>query len=180
MVIGNRMRGIEMNASENKITTLHGAPGPTLEILLDDPEEHDFVCAERALEGLSGEVACRRPPGLPFSIAEIVAHLLSNARFNLGLVDNPDPTTYKPPLPNWPAVRADDWERLRLEYLSVLKELKEVAQEGTKLDRIVYPASEDEPAWTVGYKLTCSVSKHATYHTGQIILIRRLLGAWGK
>ena len=104
--------------------------------------------------------------------------MLANARFNLGLIDHPDPKSYKMPMPNWPEVSPDDWENLRSEYLEVLGKLQKVAQEGTKLDRIVFPASECEPAWTVGYKLTCSVAKHAAYHMGQIILIRRLLGVW--
>jgi len=157
---------------------LYGPPGPTIEILLDDPEEHDFACAERVLDGLSGEMAVRRPPGLPYSVAEIVAHLLANARFNLGLIDHPDPGSYKPPMPNWSVVEARDWEELRREYLSVLEALKQIAREQKRLDHVVYPSSDREPGWTVGYKLTCSVAKHAAYHMGQIVIIRRLLGVW--
>ena len=75
-------------------------------------------------------------------------------------------------------MRAEDWEKLRQEYLGVLNELQQAARDSAGPDRIVFPATEDEPGWTVGYKLTCSVAKHAAYHMGQIIVIRRLLGAW--
>ena len=156
---------------------LYGAPSETLQILLDDPAEHDFACARRVLEGLSGDLAVLRPHGLPCSVAEIVAHLLSNAYFNLGVIDSPDPASYRSPLPDWPEVSASDWDRLREEYLAVLERLHTVSEE-TTLERVVFPANADEAGWTVGYKLTCSVAKHAAYHMGQIVLLRRLLGAW--
>lgn len=35
-----------------------------------------------------------------------------------------------------------------------------------------------DPSWTVGYKLPCSVAKHNAYHLGQIVVLRRLIGAW--
>lgn len=58
-----------------------------------------------------------------------------------------------------------------------MAELGRVARGGGDLDRIVYPATETEPAWTVGYKLAASVAKHNAYHFGQIALLRRLIGA---
>jgi uncharacterized damage-inducible protein DinB len=160
------------------VSTLYGAPGPTLELLLEDPAEHDIPSAHRALEDLSGELAVRRPAGLPYSVAEIVAHLLDNARYNLDLIANPERRKVEPPLSKWSHVSAADWEHLRSEYLSVLEELEQVARDAAALERVVFPATNDEPAWTAGYKLTCSVAKHAAYHIGQIVVIRRLLGAW--
>jgi hypothetical protein len=43
------------------------------------------------------------------------------------------------------------------------------------LSTIVYPATETEAAWTVGYKLSASVAKHTAYHLGQIALMKRLV-----
>jgi len=157
---------------------LYGAPGATLEVLLDDSAEHDFACAAHVLDGLTGDIATYRPLGLSFSIAEIVAHLLENARYNLQLIGHPDPTQCQPPSSDWPIVRAENWDTLRQDYLNVLVELKQVAHTPALLEQVVFPATDDEPGWTVGYKLTCSVAKHAAYHMGQIILLRRLLGVW--
>lgn len=156
--------------------TLYGAPGPTLAILLDDPEEHDFPCAERVLADLSNELAVTRPAGLPYSIAEIVAHLLSNARFNLALCTAEEAAHVARPLPDWPEVSAEGWPALRQAYVEVLAELHQLAAEESQQARVVFAATDDEPAWTVGYKLTCSVAKHAAYHMGQIVVLRRLLG----
>lgn len=154
--------------------TLYGAPGPTLEILLEDPEEHDFASATTLLGDLSSEDAVRRPAGAPHSIAEIVAHLLSNACFNLALFDATDPANVRPPLADWPEVSAADWPQLRQEYFDTLATLQQLAHSEGEHARIVFPATDNEPAWTVGYKLTCSVAKHAAYHMGQIALLRQL------
>lgn len=73
---------------------LYGPPRATLEILLEDPEEHDFPSPERILQGLTLEHAITVPPGLPYSVANIVAHMHSNVNFNFGLIRAADPSTY--------------------------------------------------------------------------------------
>ena len=158
--------------------TLCGAPEQTLLILLDDPDEHDIPSLERLIGDLSEMEALARPTGLPYSIAEIVAHMLSNARFNLGLIGHPEPESYARPQPEWPAVGPGEWDGVRQSYFRAVQELLETAQRPGVLDQVVFPANSHEPGWTVGYKLTCSVAKHAAYHMGQIAVIRRLLGLW--
>jgi uncharacterized damage-inducible protein DinB len=156
---------------------LYGAPPETLAILLDDPEEHDFASLESLLADLSPMQATERPAGLPHSIAEIVAHLLANALFNLGLIESDAPETFQPPLPNWTEVSTEEWEALRKAYIHIIRRLQEIARKGEGLEKTIFPATASEPAWTAGYKLTCSVAKHAAYHAGQIALLRRALGA---
>ncbi len=154
---------------------LFGPPLATLELLLDDPAEHDFASAERLLRGLSGEQAVTVPPGLPYSIAAILAHMNANVQFNLDLIRSPDPVTFKNPYKNWPTVTSKMWPELVAEFLAGTTELGRVARE--ELGRILYPSVGEEPAWTVGYKLAASVAKHNAYHFGQIALLRRLVGA---
>ena len=147
--------------------TLFGPPSATLEVLLDDPAEHDFASAERLLSGLSGEQAVTVPPGLPYSIAAILAHMNANVRFNLDLIRSPDPATFKNPYENWPNVSSETWPELVAEFLAGMAELGRVAREEA-LNRVLYPNTGTEPAWTVGYKLAVSVAKHNAYHFGQI------------
>ncbi|CAM3800720.1 DinB superfamily protein [Deinococcus saxicola] len=49
--------------------------------------------------------------------------------------------------------------------------------ERTLYPATAYPATADEPGWTVGYKLAASVARHNACHSGQIALLRRLVGA---
>ncbi len=151
---------------------LLGPPPETLVLLLDDPAEHDFASAERLLKGITGEQATTAPLGLPYSVAAILAHMHANVRFNLDLARG-QPAVFGEP---WPAVTAEAWPELVAAFLADIAELKRVAR-GGDLGQIVYPATETEPSWTVGYKLAASVAKHNAYHFGQIALLRRLIGA---
>ncbi len=77
----------------------------------------------------------------------------------------------------WPAVSADEWPALVGEFLATLEALTQIALAGD-LDRVLYPMTANKPAWTVGYKLACSVAKHNASHLGQIVVMRRLIAAW--
>jgi hypothetical protein len=156
---------------------LYGPPAATLEILLEDREEHDFPSPERIFRDLTPELAVTVPTGLPYSVAKIVAHMHSNVKFNLGLIRAADPSRYSERFENWPEVTARGWPELAETFLADLRELTKIAMEAD-LDRILFPATDGSPAWTVGYKLAASVAKHNAYHFGQIVVMRRLLGAW--
>ena len=160
-------------------SVLHGPPAATLVRLLNDLEEHDFPSPRRILDGLTGIEACTIPPGLPYSVAQIVAHMLSNMRFNLGLIRAPDPLHFDERFEDWPRVAPEDWPRLRDEFLEALRALVELARDEGGLSRVIYPQARTEPAWTVGYKLALSVAKHNAYHLGQIVVVRRVSGVWG-
>lgn len=157
---------------------LHGPPPATLVRLLDDPGEHDFPAPSRILDGLTGDQATTVPVGLPYSVAQLVAHMLSNMRFNLGLIRAPDPLSYAERFENWPVVTPDQWPGVRGEFFRVLGAISEAARREDDLARVLYPEAKDEPAWTVGYKLALSVAKHNAYHLGQIVVVRRVLGLW--
>lgn len=160
-------------------TILLGPPPATLAILLDDPDAHDFPAVERILGGLTPEQATTVPHGfLSYSIARIVAHMDSNMKFNLGLIMSQDPSASDERFEEWPQVSVDGWPALRDEFFTHLQALTQVARDAQDLGRVLYSATDKEPSWTVGYKLACSVAKHNAYHLGQIVVLRRLIGAW--
>lgn len=156
---------------------LYGPPAATLEVLLDDPGEHDFASMRRLLGGLSSEQAVTVPTGLPYSIASLLVHMNSNVQYNLELIQSDGPASFKNPYENWPAVEANTWPNLVAEFFAGMDALKRLAWD-EELSRTLFTANEGEPAWTVGYKLAASVAKHNAYHFGQIALLRRLIGAW--
>ena len=148
---------------------LYGPPAETLSVLISDEKAHDFATPKEILEGISVFQAGKAIAGLPYTIAEVLAHTNANLKFNLVLLRD----GLESPQENWPKVRESDWERLKTEFLGNLETLAELAQ-SSDLTKIVYPAPEAEPAWTVGYKLAASVSKHTAYHLGQIAVMKRL------
>jgi hypothetical protein len=148
---------------------LYGPPADTLSILINDDSAHDFASPRSILEGISAVQATQEISSLPYTIAEVLAHTNANLTFNIVLLKD----GLEAPVENWPKVKQSEWAALKAEFLGNLQTLGQLAYT-LDLAKIVYPATETEPAWTVGYKLAASVAKHTAYHLGQIALMKRL------
>lgn len=141
--------------------------------------EQAHVGLDRALAGLPAELRGRRPHGAPFSIWEELEHIRIAQRDLVDFCLDPDythdldwPDDYWPPSPEPPSAQA--WE----ESLSAIRrdrnELKRWTAE-TEVDLT------GEIPWGTGQtylRTVLTASDHAAYHTGQIVLIRKLLGSW--
>ena len=147
---------------------LSGPPPNALERLLD--EGSAFVPPSRAFSDLSAKVACRRIAGAPHTIAEIVAHLRFWQAYTLGLARGEQPCVPVHAAQGWPSANEGEWDALRCAFLDGLAETKRIAREAD-LSRQVRGTD------TLGYELTLHVI-HNAVHIGQIILLRRMLGAW--
>ncbi len=147
---------------------LFGPPAEALERLLD--EGSAFVPPSRALEGLSAEFACQRVEAAPHTVAEIVAHLVFWQRYTLALARSEQASVPEHAADGWPGVALEDWDELRRDFLEGLAGTKRVARE-EDLTRLVRGRD------TLGYELSLHVI-HNAVHLGQIILLRRMLGAW--
>jgi hypothetical protein len=122
---------------------LYGPPADTLSVLINDEHAHDFASPRSILEGISATQATQTIKGLPYTIAEVIAHANANLTFNLILLRDELETSYE----SWPKVKPDEWEALRAGFLENLNTLSQLAQT-LNLPTIVYPANETEPAWT--------------------------------
>ncbi len=147
---------------------LSGPPPRALERLLD--ESSAFVPPSRAFNDLSAEVACCRVEGAPHTIAEIVAHMRFWQKYTLALARGEQPSVPQHASEGWPSADADGWDALRRGFLDGLTETKRLAR-AADLSRLVRGTD------TLGYELTLHVI-HNAVHIGQIILLRRMLGAW--
>lgn len=142
--------------------------------------EQAHVNLDRALSELSPELRGRRPAGAPFSIWEEIEHIRICQRDLLDFCRDPDyqhhltwPADYWPSSPEPPSGEAwaESLEAIRLDR----EALKRWAVE-TEVDLTA------EIPWGTGQtylRTVLTASDHAAYHTGQIVLIRKLLGSWG-
>ncbi|WP_102126940.1 DinB family protein [Deinococcus planocerae] len=153
---------------EAREAVLSGPSPQALERLLD--EGSAFVPPSRVLGGLSAELACRRVEGTPHTVAEIVAHLHFWQSYTLTLARGERAALPEHAAEGWPEVRPDEWDGLRGRFLEGLTEMKRVARE----EDLSRPVRGHE---TLGYELTLHVM-HNAVHLGQVILLRRMLGAW--
>jgi uncharacterized damage-inducible protein DinB len=134
-------------------------------------EWSSFTPASRALDDLTPEQALTKLSGWPHSIAEVVAHMLYWQRHDLRTIETgTEPETT--PEENWPTVTLEDWPRLKDEFLASLEQSREVARIPENLDRMILNGS-----FSVGLRMVWFTG-HNAYHLGQVVFMRRVLGAW--
>lgn len=154
--------------SERSSTPSSGA----LTFLLSD-DEGGHVPFSRALDGLSGEDAVKRPAGAPYSVAEVVAHVVFWQERQLRFVDGEKPGPVEHASDGWPAVTADEWPSLVERLLACIERIRAIAASDAELQRPLIPGRDR----TVGESIA-SHYMHDVHHLGQIILLRRMIGAW--
>lgn len=139
-------------------------------------KEEWFVPLSAALEGLGALEAAWQPPGAGNTIWQTVNHInYWNERMLFYMTDAPlpksitnDETFGEPGDPNDSAGWAATLERTQQiadQLKSVLAELTD-ADLTRKLGSITF--GESLPSWLL----------HDSYHTGQIVLLRKLQGSW--
>jgi hypothetical protein len=136
------------------------------------------VTFDRAVAGLPVALRGRRPRGLPYSPWQQVEHIRICQWDILEYIRNPShvspewPDGYWPQDPAPPSTTA--WARSLRAYREDLRALEAlVADPGTDLQA---PLPHD-PETTILHEVLL-VADHTAYHLGQLIVLRRLLGAW--
>jgi uncharacterized damage-inducible protein DinB len=139
-------------------------------------ETHAHMPPLRALEGLTPEDADRRVTGVEHSVAEIVAHMgfWQNwfcRRCRGEAVSIPGHAS-----DGWPAVAKGTWADVHRQFASGLEDAVALGARG---EERVAPAIEFGPLahYTVGNALQ-HMAQHNSHHTGQVILLRQLMGLW--
>lgn len=154
------------------IDPLLGPPSAALERLLSD-EGMEFAPFSEVLSGIDWDIASSRPAGSVHSIADVLGHMRFWQRWLLGLIADGAPRPVSHAADSWPPVQESEWPALVESYLGGLGELRKIAGSEELLERRVQEDSEN----TVGYQIMSHFA-HEAHHLGQIILLRRQLGAW--
>jgi uncharacterized damage-inducible protein DinB len=139
-----------------------------------------FAC----VEDLSAEFAARHVEGFPHSIGQLVFHMNYWMDYELSRIRGRRPAYPEhnsesfPPSPS-PA-DSQDWDQLRKTFAGMLADFTTLANSSPKeMQRQIETVHEGdkEVAGTLEAVLWQMVA-HNSYHTGQIAMIRRALGAW--
>ena len=141
--------------------------------------EQAHLSLENAIAGLDPSLRHEKPTSLPHSVWDIVEHIRIAQHDLLDFCRNPDyhhdlvwPDDY------WPKERApvsdDTWEKSIAEFKREREELKAfTTEEGRDLTGAIPAGTGQTYLRTVLVELD-----HASYHTGEIVTVRRLIGAW--
>jgi uncharacterized damage-inducible protein DinB len=144
--------------------------------LLDWGEAHaDF---DKAVADLPAEMRGRRPDRFPHSVWELVEHIRLAQHEILEFCHTSDYEELRWPEGYWPTMQApphdNAWER---------------SLEGFRHDRQEFQSFVSDPALDLTARIPHGTGQtylrelllaadHTSYHVGQIIAVRRLLGAW--
>lgn len=133
---------------------------------------------DRAVAGLAPELRGTRPDGLPYSAWELVEHLRITQHDILDFSRNAQyaelswPEDYWPPTPAPPD--ADAWDRSVAAFTADRAALQALAADAEVDLFATIPHGQGQTY----LREILLAADHAAYHVGQIILVRRLLGAW--
>lgn len=129
----------------------------------------------RALAGLPWERAGERPAGSPHTIWQILSHMIFWQDFILAQLRGEDPPFPEHAADSWPGAEAPaseaEWRAAVEHFTRGLDE----AMRHTRRD--LESELSSRPGRTRAESLV-ALAQHNSYHAGQVILLRRMLGAW--
>jgi uncharacterized damage-inducible protein DinB len=133
---------------------------------------------EAAVDGLPAPLRARRPEGFPHSVWELAEHVRRAQADIIDLITNAAYVAPAFPDDYWPPASETPSDAAWGECLAAVARDRERLQ---ALARRAEPAPADAIPWspeltTVG--LVLQALDHAAYHVGQIVMARRLMGAW--
>ena len=136
------------------------------------------------VEDISAEIAAKHVEGFPHSVAQLVFHMNYWMSYELRRIRGERPAYPEHAAESFPAagtqVDAKEWDRLRRDLAGLLAQYAELAKSPEQEMRREIESVRDgdmKVAGTLEAGLWQMVA-HNSYHTGQIALIRRAIGAW--
>lgn len=144
--------------------------------LLDWQDAH--ATFDAAVEGIPPELRGVQPAGLPYSAWQLLEHMRIAQRDILDFCRNAEYTELKWPDDYWPRTIApptpEAWVRSVGHFRADRDAIKQLAAAPSPELESVVPHGSGQTY----LREILLVADHNAYHVGQLILVRRLLGAW--
>lgn len=133
---------------------------------------------ERATSGMPAALRGKKPRGAPYTPWQQLEHMRIAQWDILEYIRKPDHVSPRWPEEYWPRAApssADAWDKSIRRFLADRRALERlVADPGTDL---LARVPHDPRGPTILHEVVL-VADHTAYHLGQLIVLRRLLGAW--
>ena len=139
---------------------------------------HIHAAPEKILAGLSSEIALKQVSEATHTIWDLIHHMSFWQDITLDAIDDKDVDWDRSKTENWPSKDPDihqkQLDQKIQEFLDGVKEFQNRA-ESVDLD-------SNMVSWPQGTKIWAlqMIAQHNSYHLGQIIILRQLLGDWKK
>ena len=157
-------------------TQQHPDVRPSLARLLDWEDAHAGF--DKVVSGLPPDLQGKVAPGLPYSAWQLLEHLRIAQEDILQFCIDPEYQERSWPKDYWPKAAAPPspaaWDRSVAEFRRDREALKRLAL-NTEIDLTAkVPAGTDQTY----LRELLLVADHTAYHLGQLVVVRRALGAW--
>ena len=139
---------------------------------------HAHVGFKKAVAGMPGTLQGRKPRGAPYTPWQQLDHLRICQWDILEYIRNPKHVSPAWPAEYWPAPEPparEAWAKSARAFEAGLKALMKMAKDPSKDLLARVPADPNGP--TILHEMLL-VADHNAYHLGQLIVLRRMLGAW--
>ncbi|HXH50593.1 MAG TPA: DinB family protein [Terriglobia bacterium] len=124
-------------------------------------------------EGLDWKLAGMRPEGAPHTIFDLIAHMTFWQDWAVKWLDGEKPPVPRHAAGSWPKSPApastEDWMKAAKAFRSSLAGLEQRAR---KIDLLAKRGKN------TGLRLLHVIASHNSYHGGQVVFLRKMLGAW--
>jgi len=144
--------------------------------LLDWQDAH--VGFDRAVDGIPPDLRGQKPAGAPYSPWQLLEHLRLAQYDILDFCRNPQYQEMKWPDDYWPAsaapASAADWDASVKQFREDRKAFQDLAAD-PKIDLFAKIPHGQGQTYLREILLEAD---HAAYHIGELVVVRRLLGAW--
>lgn len=138
--------------------------------------ERGHLPIARALSDISSEIAGRRAEEMPYSIYQLVSHMSYWQDFMLVYLEGGKPELPKNVMESWPneeyPKNEDDWQAIITHLLQGVERAVEIAQ------AVELNAPIDSFPGETKAGILRNIASHNSYHLGEIVLLRRIYGAW--
>jgi uncharacterized damage-inducible protein DinB len=130
-----------------------------------------------AFEGLDWKLAGVRPAGAEHSIFQLLNHILFWQEWVVKWLDGDDPLIPEHASGSWPGEAApsssEDWERAILRHQRLVEALENRSREPDLFRKRISAGAEKSRL-----EMLVTIASHDSYHVGQAVLLRQMLGAW--
>jgi hypothetical protein len=131
------------------------------------------VGTKNLFEGLDWKTAGTRPEGAPHSIFQLLNHLTYWQDWVVKWLDGGNPTVPKHASGGWPGkvspANAKEWQGAVRDFRSGLARL---ARQSREADALTTRGEHSRLG------MVQSIASHNSYHAGQIVVLRQMLGKW--
>ena len=133
---------------------------------------------DSAVEGLPAELRGKAPPGLPYSPWQIVEHIRRTQADILEFSQAPSYTEKEWPKDYWPESSAPPTAKAWDDSIAAVRHDRKALAALTLDEKTDLMAKVPNGTGQTYLREILLVADHTAYHVGELIVVRRLLGAW--